>query len=292
MPDPRFFEDLGPVQAAELARLAGAEAPSGDAAARPIRGVAPLERASAATVSFFADRRYLDDLAGTAAGACFIAPAFADRLPPTCVPLLTGEPQAAYARAAGRLHRPRRAAGAAALDPDADLEEGRRPLSGRRRRPGRADRAGKRDRRKFRGRPRRLHRPRLPNRRQCEHRLRPDRRRRAHPVGRRDRRGGIRRRRWPRRNPGRAAARPRHRPGSRDHRRLHLRRPRGVGRHGDRGGTRIDNLVQIAHNVRLGRNCLLAAHVGLSGSVHRGGRGHVRRPARASPTMSPSAQGR
>jgi len=31
--------------------------------------------------------------------------------------------------------------------------------------------------------------------------------------------------------------------------------------------TKIDNLVQIAHNVVIGRNCLLAAHTGISGSV-------------------------
>ncbi|MGA9658113.1 MAG: UDP-3-O-(3-hydroxymyristoyl)glucosamine N-acyltransferase [Asticcacaulis sp.] len=31
--------------------------------------------------------------------------------------------------------------------------------------------------------------------------------------------------------------------------------------------TKVDNLVQIAHNVRLGRNCIVAAHTGLSGSV-------------------------
>ena len=31
--------------------------------------------------------------------------------------------------------------------------------------------------------------------------------------------------------------------------------------------TKIDNLVQIAHNVVIGRNCVLAAHTGLSGSV-------------------------
>jgi UDP-3-O-[3-hydroxymyristoyl] glucosamine N-acyltransferase len=31
--------------------------------------------------------------------------------------------------------------------------------------------------------------------------------------------------------------------------------------------TKIDNLVQIAHNVQLGRNCVLAAHTGISGSV-------------------------
>lgn len=32
-------------------------------------------------------------------------------------------------------------------------------------------------------------------------------------------------------------------------------------------GTKIDNLVQIAHNVRIGRYCVLAAHCGISGSV-------------------------
>jgi len=33
-------------------------------------------------------------------------------------------------------------------------------------------------------------------------------------------------------------------------------------------GTKIDNLVQIAHNVRIGRLCLIAAQAGISGSVH------------------------
>lgn len=32
-------------------------------------------------------------------------------------------------------------------------------------------------------------------------------------------------------------------------------------------GTKIDNLVQIAHNVTVGRNCILAGQVGISGSV-------------------------
>lgn len=32
-------------------------------------------------------------------------------------------------------------------------------------------------------------------------------------------------------------------------------------------GTKIDNQVQIAHNVRIGRHCLIAAHCGISGSV-------------------------
>jgi UDP-3-O-[3-hydroxymyristoyl] glucosamine N-acyltransferase len=33
-------------------------------------------------------------------------------------------------------------------------------------------------------------------------------------------------------------------------------------------GTKIDNLVMIAHNVRIGRLCLLMAQVGIAGSVH------------------------
>ncbi len=32
-------------------------------------------------------------------------------------------------------------------------------------------------------------------------------------------------------------------------------------------GSRLDNLVQIAHNVRLGRNCVIAAQAGISGST-------------------------
>jgi UDP-3-O-[3-hydroxymyristoyl] glucosamine N-acyltransferase len=35
-------------------------------------------------------------------------------------------------------------------------------------------------------------------------------------------------------------------------------------------GTKIDNLVQIAHNVRVGKRCLLVAQVGIAGSTHLG----------------------
>jgi UDP-3-O-[3-hydroxymyristoyl] glucosamine N-acyltransferase len=35
-------------------------------------------------------------------------------------------------------------------------------------------------------------------------------------------------------------------------------------------GSKIDNLVQIAHNVRVGRHCVIAAQVGIAGSVHIG----------------------
>jgi len=35
-------------------------------------------------------------------------------------------------------------------------------------------------------------------------------------------------------------------------------------------GTKIDNLVQIGHNTRLGRHCVIVAQVGISGSCELG----------------------
>lgn len=37
-------------------------------------------------------------------------------------------------------------------------------------------------------------------------------------------------------------------------------------------GTKIDNLVQIGHNVQLGANCMLCGHVGIAGSCEIGDR--------------------
>ncbi|MGB9735078.1 MAG: UDP-3-O-(3-hydroxymyristoyl)glucosamine N-acyltransferase [bacterium] len=42
----------------------------------------------------------------------------------------------------------------------------------------------------------------------------------------------------------------------------------GVTRIGS--GTKIDNLVQIAHNVRIGENCIIVSQAGISGSTHIG----------------------
>ena len=124
MPDTRFFEDLGPVSLGELARIGGAEPPAAAIADMPIGVVAPLDRAGAGALSFYSDRRYLADLAATAASACFVTAANADKVPGTCFALVTGEPQAAYARAANRLYRPRsHGAQTQAVHPTAVLED-------------------------------------------------------------------------------------------------------------------------------------------------------------------------
>jgi UDP-3-O-[3-hydroxymyristoyl] glucosamine N-acyltransferase len=125
MPDPRFFEDLGPVSLIELAAVAGAELARPEDGERRIVAAAPLARAGASDISFFADKRYLDDLKATGSGACFATRDFAAQAPAGCSVLITAEPQAAYAAAANRLHRPRRAdARDPLIHPDATIEDG------------------------------------------------------------------------------------------------------------------------------------------------------------------------
>ena len=57
-------------------------------------------------------------------------------------------------------------------------------------------------------------------------------------------------------------------------------------------GTKIDNLVQIAHNVRIGRLCLIMAQVGIAGSARVEDGVHPRGPGRASRATSRSARAR
>jgi UDP-3-O-[3-hydroxymyristoyl] glucosamine N-acyltransferase len=67
----------------------------------------------------------LDELATTRASACFLRADQAALAPAGCAALVTPEPQVAWARAAGRLHRPWRVlAGQASIHPTAVLEEG------------------------------------------------------------------------------------------------------------------------------------------------------------------------
>lgn len=124
-PDPRFYESLGPVALAELAKAAGAELADSSGGERPIDSVASLGRAGPRSVGFLSDRRYLADLAGSGAAGCFLPPGHAAKAPKGCIALLTPAPQVAFAKAAGLLHRPRlHPAEAPAVHPEAELEAG------------------------------------------------------------------------------------------------------------------------------------------------------------------------
>lgn len=104
--DPRFFARLGPFTAAHLAEAAGADLICGEGASPEmvLRGVAPLQAATVAEVSFLDNRRYLPQLAETQAGAVILSPAFKDRLPAGTIGLVSKAPYLAWARVASLFH--------------------------------------------------------------------------------------------------------------------------------------------------------------------------------------------
>jgi UDP-3-O-[3-hydroxymyristoyl] glucosamine N-acyltransferase len=121
-PDARFFETLAPVALPELATLSGARL-AGSEAAGAIARVATLGTATSDSVTFLADRKHAGALADCLAGACFVTEALAAHAPTGMALLVTPLPQAGFVAAANHLHRPRvHPAGSAAVHPDAELE--------------------------------------------------------------------------------------------------------------------------------------------------------------------------
>lgn len=99
MADSRFFTRQSAIALDALASLTGAEL----RAQNPhlmIEDVAALDVAEAAQVSFLDNPKYLDAFAETNAGACFVRPKFAERAPSGVALLLTEDPYRCYAKAA------------------------------------------------------------------------------------------------------------------------------------------------------------------------------------------------
>ena len=125
MPDPRFFENRGPLSLDELARLTGARLVDSSLGLRPMTCAAVLDRAGADDVTYLSDRRHQDRLRTSQAGACFITQEQIGLVPDGCVGLITPLPQAAWSVAALAMHPPRRLDSAApAIHPTATLEAG------------------------------------------------------------------------------------------------------------------------------------------------------------------------
>lgn len=123
MPDPRFFEDLGPVSLTELAALTGAELSAPGAGSVQVARVAILARATADSITYFSDRKLAAELAETRAAACFVNERDLGLVPQGCIALVTRQPTAAYAMSGERLHRRRRHAGPA-VSREAAVEDG------------------------------------------------------------------------------------------------------------------------------------------------------------------------
>ncbi|WP_027135356.1 UDP-3-O-(3-hydroxymyristoyl)glucosamine N-acyltransferase [Geminicoccus roseus] len=102
MADPRFFDRTGPCRLGELAELVQATL-EGDPDLL-IEDVANLALAGPADLSFFDHRRYAADLAATKAAAVVARPANAEAIPAGKARLLVRDPQLAMALIAARFY--------------------------------------------------------------------------------------------------------------------------------------------------------------------------------------------
>jgi len=105
--------------------MAGAAVASGAPSQRAFRGLDSLKRAEPDSISFCAGRDYLADLGATRAGACLVPAALADQVPDGTTALVTPQPHAALALLAEYFHRPRQIEpNAPAVHPSVRLEHG------------------------------------------------------------------------------------------------------------------------------------------------------------------------
>lgn len=124
-----FFRRHGPFSVSEVAERAGAKLASSADPGCMVSDVRTLADAGLGDVSFLENPRYAGELQKTSAAACFVREAFADRLPARTIGLFTDRPYHALARAlllfypdSGRPLVYRGEGGP--VHPDAEVEEG------------------------------------------------------------------------------------------------------------------------------------------------------------------------
>jgi UDP-3-O-[3-hydroxymyristoyl] glucosamine N-acyltransferase len=126
--NPRFFHRSGPYPLAVVAGTAGGIAEKLELL---LEGVAPLQTAGPSEVSFLDNRRYSSALDQTLAGAVIVHPDMAARVPRKTAAILTTEPYAGWARVAALfyptppvrpgIHRSAIVAEGALVDPSAEI---------------------------------------------------------------------------------------------------------------------------------------------------------------------------
>jgi UDP-3-O-[3-hydroxymyristoyl] glucosamine N-acyltransferase len=134
MSDPLFFRRPSGLTLREIATLTGASPRPGAPLDRRVSDVAPLDRAGPADLVFLDSPRYADQLASTHAGICIVSERFAERAPPHVAILVAPQPYRAFVEAARALYpdliRPSSLFDAAAIaerayvHPSARLESG------------------------------------------------------------------------------------------------------------------------------------------------------------------------
>jgi UDP-3-O-[3-hydroxymyristoyl] glucosamine N-acyltransferase len=94
-----FFDRAGPFTLRQIAEHVGATLVDDSDGARPIEDVRPLVTAGPSHLAFFDNRRYAEQLAATGAGACLVSGDDVRRVPSRAAALTTPTPYAAFALA-------------------------------------------------------------------------------------------------------------------------------------------------------------------------------------------------
>jgi UDP-3-O-[3-hydroxymyristoyl] glucosamine N-acyltransferase len=102
MSDPVFFRLAAPLSLADIAALTGAQIATGDPATL-VTGVAPLDRAGTGDLVFLDNPRYASELGATRATACLVSQRFAERVPDGVAALVTAQPYRAVAAVTSKL---------------------------------------------------------------------------------------------------------------------------------------------------------------------------------------------
>jgi len=103
MSAPFFFKRSGGLTLQEIASLVGGEPRQGADLDRRISGIAPLDRAAPSELSFLDSGKYAQQAATTVAGACLTTERFRDALPGRVSVLTVGEPYRAFVEVARAL---------------------------------------------------------------------------------------------------------------------------------------------------------------------------------------------
>jgi UDP-3-O-[3-hydroxymyristoyl] glucosamine N-acyltransferase len=128
MPDQRFFKAQGPFSLSELASIANAQIGGAERVGAHFTDVAPLNKAGAENIGFLDNPLYLDEFAVSTAGACVVHPDRATVAPEAMALLLTEQPYLSYALIAGAFYDDASYADGfrdeVRIDPDATIGEG------------------------------------------------------------------------------------------------------------------------------------------------------------------------
>jgi UDP-3-O-[3-hydroxymyristoyl] glucosamine N-acyltransferase len=102
MSDPQFFPAVTSLDSGEVAAISGTSLPEGADPTRRFTGAAALEQAGPADIAYMDNPKYTEALAATAAGLCLVSPRFAERVPAGTLALVTPTPYHAFARILAR----------------------------------------------------------------------------------------------------------------------------------------------------------------------------------------------